>query len=50
MYGHNFYYESVLVLFKVPLKRGAELHVDTKEAICAEIADIEIIQILAVYG
>ena len=24
-------YESALVLFKVPLKRGAELHIDTKE-------------------
>ena len=51
MYGCNFYCELAVVLSLVPLKRRAELHIDTKnKAIGAEIAGTEMIQILAMYG
>ena len=52
MYGCNFKHELAVVLSLVPLKRRqAKLHIDTKDkAIGAEIADTEMIQILATYG
>ena len=52
MYGCNFKYVLAVVLSLVPLKRRrSELHIDTKnKAIGAEIADTEMIQILAAYG
>ena len=50
MYGHNFYYESALVLLFKEKKRP-ELYFDTKnKPISAEIADIEMIQIVAACG
>ena len=52
MYGCKFYCELAVVLSLVPLKRRrAELHIDTKkQAVGAEIAGTEMIQILAMYG
>ena len=51
MYGFNFNCELAVVLSYIPLKRRAELHIDTKKkTIGAEIANTEMIQILAAYG
>ena len=52
LYGCNFNYDLAVVLSLVLLKeRRTELHINTKsKAIGTKIADIEMIQILAVCG